>query len=362
MTWPLNSWAIASAKADLPLAVGPPMTITGRDADGGDTTRSDVLCSARCSSMVVGLAISEGMMKSVLTLVAPPDRYRLSDAVAAVLVQRLHEDGSSLGVVEWLAEDTACDISFEHLPVERAYQIAAATLAELPVDFHVQSSEGRRKKLLLSDMDSTILANETLDDLAEQAGIKDEIAAITARTMAGELDFAQSLTERVAMLRNLPEHALATAFDRLIYSPGAATLIATMRAGGAYTALVSGGFKYFTSKVAAKLNFDLDLANELEIADGHLTGRIAGPILDATTKLDTLTRLVAEHDITAQEAVTVGDGANDVPMLREAGLGVAYYGKPIVRKAIACQVNHTDLTTLLYFQGYKASEFAVVSG
>jgi phosphoserine phosphatase len=298
------------------------------------------------------------MMKSVLTLVAPSDRYQLSDAVVAIVAQRLHEDGAVPESPEWLAEDIACDIPFTHMPVERAYQIAAATLAELPVDFHAQLSEGRRKKLLVSDMDSTILINETLDDLAEQAGLKDQIAAITARSMAGEIDFAQSLAERIAMLKGLPETALAAAFDRLTYSTGAATLIATLRAHGVYTALVSGGFKYFTSKVGAKLGFDADFANELEIADGRLTGRIAGPILDANTKLDTLTRLSAECQISPAEAVTAGDGANDLPMLRAAGLGVAYHGKPIVRKAIACQINHTDLTTILYFQGYRGSEFA----
>lgn len=298
------------------------------------------------------------MKKSVLTLVAPPDQYRLSDAVVTVLAQRLHADGAVIETPTWLAEDAACDILFDHLPIERAIDISAATLAELPVDFHAQLTEGRRKKLLVSDMDSTILTNETLDDIAEQAGIKDQIAAITARSMAGEIDFAQSLTERVAMLANLPEAALAAAFERLSYSPGAATLVATMRAQGAYTALVSGGFKYFTSKVGAKLGFDVDLANELEISDGRLTGRIAGPILDADTKLNTLTRLAEERQIARQDTVTVGDGANDVPMLRAAGLGVAYYGKPVVRKAIPCQVNHTDLTTLLYFQGYRAGDFA----
>jgi phosphoserine phosphatase len=298
------------------------------------------------------------MMKSVLTLVAPSDRYRLSDAVVSIVSQRLHEDGAMPEPADWLAEDTACDLTFNHLPGDRAYQIAAATLAELPVDFHVQLSEGRRKKLLLSDMDSTILANETLDDLAGEAGIKDEIAAITARSMAGEVDFAQSLTERVALLARLPESSLASTYERLTYMPGAAILISTMRMHGAYTALVSGGFKYFTSKVAAKLGFDIDFANDLELTDGHLTGRIAGPILDANAKLDTLIRLTAEHNLTLADAATIGDGANDIPMLREAGLGVAYYGKPIVRKAITCQINHTDLTTLLYFQGYKASDFA----
>jgi phosphoserine phosphatase len=297
------------------------------------------------------------MMKSVLTLVAPPEQYRLSDAVVSVLSQRLHEDGALLATPDWLAEDTACDISFDHLPIERAGQIAAATLAELPVDCHVQLIQDRRKKLLVSDMDSTILTNETLDDLADQAGLKEQIAAITARSMAGELDFAQALTERVAMLTGLSDAAFGTTFDNISYSPGAAVLVATMRANGAYTALVSGGFKYFTSKVASKLGFDLDLANDLEIADGRLTGRIAGPILDANTKLDTLTRLSGEQNLAPAETIAVGDGANDIPMLRAAGLGVAYYGKPIVRKAIACQINHTDLTTLLYFQGYHAAEF-----
>jgi phosphoserine phosphatase len=298
------------------------------------------------------------MMKAVLTLVAPPDRYRLSDAVVAVLAQRLHEAGAVIHPSDWLAEDTACDIPFDHLPIEHAYQIASSTLAELPVDFHAQLIQGRRKKLLLSDMDSTILANETLDDIAELAGLKDEIAAITARTMAGELDFAQALIERVAMLTDLPETALATSYNRISYSPGAATLVATMRAGGAYTALVSGGFKYFTSRVTAKLGFNLHLANDLEISEGRLTGRVLGPILDADAKMNALTRLSDERGLTAEDAVTVGDGSNDIPMLRAAGLGVAYHGKPIVRKAIPCQVNHTDLTTLLYFQGYRAIEFA----
>ncbi|MET1025854.1 MAG: phosphoserine phosphatase SerB [Dongiaceae bacterium] len=297
------------------------------------------------------------MMKSVLTLVAPPDRYRLSDAVITVMSQRLHTAGAVLGDVDWLAEDTACDIPFDNLPPDHAQVLAVATLAELPVDCHAQPSEGRRKKLLLSDMDSTILVNETLDDIADIAGLGDEIAAITAKTMAGELEFAQALIERVAMLAELPEEALAQAFGRIGYSPGGATLVGTMRANGAYTALVSGGFKYFTSRVAAKIGFDLDLANDLEISDGRLTGRVQGPILDPDAKLNALIRLSDEHGLSPAAAVTVGDGSNDIPMLRAAGLGVAYRGKPVVRKAIACQVNHTDLTTLLYFQGYRRAEF-----
>lgn len=296
-------------------------------------------------------------MKSVLTLVAPPDRYCLSDAIISILAQRLHTAGARIGEADWLAEETACDLPFDSLALDQAHLLVAATLAELPVDFHLQSAASRRKKLLLSDMDSTILTNETLDDIAEIAGLKDEIAAITARTMAGELDFSQSLIERVAMLADLPESALATAFERIGYSTGGTTLVRTMRANGAYTALVSGGFKYFTGKVAAKVGFDLDLANDLEIAEGRLTGRLQGPILDPAAKLNALNRLSDEHGITPAEAATVGDGSNDIPMLRAAGLGVAYRGKPVVRKAIASQVNHADLTALLYFQGYRQADF-----
>ncbi|TXH35333.1 MAG: phosphoserine phosphatase SerB [Rhodospirillaceae bacterium] len=296
-------------------------------------------------------------MKSVLTLVAPPDRQPLSDAVTTVLLQRLHQVGATTGDIAWLLEGIACDIPFDNLPVDQAQQLVAATLTELPIDFHVQPTANRRKKLLLSDMDSTILTNETLDDIADIAGLKDEIAAITARAMAGELDFTQALIERIAMLAELSETALAKAFDRIGYSAGGATMVATMRKHGAYTALVSGGFKYFTKRVAATVGFDLDLANDLEISDGRLTGRLQGPILDPDAKLSALIRLSDEHGLTPADAVTVGDGSNDIPMLRAAGLGVAYRGKPIVRQAIGCQVNHTDLTTLLYFQGYRQTDF-----
>jgi phosphoserine phosphatase len=299
------------------------------------------------------------MMKSVLTLVAPPDRHPLSDAVTTVLTQRLHQVGATTGDIAWLQAQIACDIPFDNLPVDQAQQLVAATLAELPIDFHVQPAANRRKKLLLSDMDSTILTNETLDDIADIAGLKDEIAAITARAMAGELDFTQALIERIAMLADLSEAALAQAFERIGYSVGGATLVATMRKHGAYTALVSGGFKYFTKRVAAKIGFDLDLANDLEISDGRLTGRLQGPILDPDGKLSALIRLSDEHGLTPADAATVGDGSNDIPMLRAAGLGVAYRGKPIVRQAIGCQVNYTDLTALLYFQGYQRTEFVV---
>src|SRR6185369_4711196 len=188
---------------------------------------------------------------------------------------------------------------------------AAATLADLPLDFHAQATANRRKRLLLSDMDSTILTNETLDELAAFAGLQDRIAAITARSMAGEIDFAVALIERVAMLADLSEDALAKTAKGMNYSKGAKTLVRTMRRHGAYTALVSGGFKYFTGLVAREVGFDLDLANDLEIEDGRLTGRLLGAILDQNGKANALNHLALEHGLTPADAVTVGDGSND---------------------------------------------------
>jgi phosphoserine phosphatase len=206
-------------------------------------------------------------------------------------------------------------------------------------------------------MDSTIVTAETLDELAEEAGLKDVIAEITRRAMRGEIDFPQALIERVAMLADLPEAALARTASKLTLMPGAATLVHTMKANGAFTALVSGGFKYFTAKVAARVGFQVDLANDLAMSDGRLTGELQGPILDKDGKLNALQTLSAERGLTPADAVTVGDGANDLPMLLAAGLGVAYYGKPLLREQIRAQVNHTDLRTLLFFQGYLAEEF-----
>jgi phosphoserine phosphatase len=206
-------------------------------------------------------------------------------------------------------------------------------------------------------MDSTIVTTETLDELAAEAGLKDVIAEITRRTMRGEIDFAQALVERVAMLADLPETALARTFAATSLTPGARTLVQTMKADGAFTALVSGGFRYFTSRIAAELGFDLDLANDLEISDGRLTGELAGPILDKDGKLNALRTLTAERGLSVVDAAAVGDGANDLPMLLLAGLGVAFHGKPLLREQVRAQVNHNDLTALLYFQGYRQEEF-----
>jgi phosphoserine phosphatase len=296
-------------------------------------------------------------MTHILTLVAAKPQA-LAPKLLETLAAALRDAGAATGEVNWLApEDRACDLVFANLPVVRAHDVARATLNDLPIDFHAQPIENRRKRLLLADMDSTIVTAETLDELAEEAGLKDVIAEITRRAMRGEIDFPQALVERVAMLADLPEAALARTAAKLVLMPGAATLVHTMKANGAFTALVSGGFKYFTGKVAARAGFELDLANDLAMSDGRLTGELQGPILDKDGKRNALETLSAERGLTPADAVTVGDGANDLPMLLAAGLGVAYYGKPLLREQVRAQVNHTDLRTLLFFQGYLAEEF-----
>jgi phosphoserine phosphatase len=296
-------------------------------------------------------------MTHILTLVAG-ERATLAPKLLEQIGAALRQAGAATGDVSWLAPgDRACDLPFGHLAADEAHAIARRTLADLAIDFHAQPVANRRKRLLIADMDSTIVTAETLDELADEAGLKDVIAAITARAMRGEIDFPQALVERVAMLADLPEAALAKTAQKLTLMPGATTLVHTMKANGAFTALVSGGFKYFTSKVAARTGFQLDLANDLAMSDGRLTGELQGPILDKDGKLNALQTLSAERGLTPADAVTVGDGANDLPMLLAAGLGVAYYGKPLLREQVRAQVNHTDLTTLLYFQGYLREEF-----
>jgi phosphoserine phosphatase len=293
-------------------------------------------------------------MSHILTLVAPAGAL-----TAAQLTQTraaLAALGADAGTPDWLAPEEAADIPFGGLAPEQAIAAARATLGEAPVDAIASLAEGRRKRLLLADMDSTIVTSETLDEIAGFAGLKEPIAEITRRSMNGELDFRQALIERVGMLAGLDVTALDRTWEATEITPGAQALVATMRARGAHCAIVSGGFTYFTGRVADKLGFHGHYSNTLLVAEGKLTGKVAEPILDRDAKLATLKRLAAEHGLPLSAALTVGDGANDLAMLQAAGLGVAWRAKPVVATAARARVDHADLRALLFAQGYRDAE------
>jgi phosphoserine phosphatase len=290
-------------------------------------------------------------------IVAPASRALTAEAVsrAATLL-------SDAGMPQWLATGEAAEITFVCDPADRASTAARIrrALAPWPIDAAVVPAAGRRKRLLVADMDSTIIAEECIDELAEIVGLRQEISAITERAMRGEIDFVQSITERVRLLQGLPEAALMEVVrTRITLNPGARTLTGTMRRFGARTAIISGGFSYFTGHVRQLAGFDEDHCNRLEIAGGRLTGRLVPPILDHDAKRRTLDAVSARMSLDPAETLAVGDGANDVDMIRAAGLGVAFRAKPVLREAAGAEIEHGDLTSLLYLQGYRASEFTV---
>ena len=293
-------------------------------------------------------------MSHVLTLVAPAGALP-SRSVSRVRAA-LEGIGASVGTPDWLAPGEAADIPFDGLASEQADAAARGALGGEAVDVIAQPAEGRRKRLLLADMDSTVVTSETLDELAAFAGLKDRIAAITKRAMDGELDFIQALAERVGMLAGLPVSALERTWEATEMMPGAAELVATMRAAGAHCVLVSGGFTFFTARVAERLGFHAHNSNTLLTRDGKLTGRVADPVLDRHAKLATLKRVAAELGLPLSAALAVGDGANDLDMIRAAGLGVAFRAKPIVAAAARAKVDHSDLRALLFAQGFRAQD------
>jgi phosphoserine phosphatase len=295
-------------------------------------------------------------MELVLTLVSP-------DAATATLAAARAKAALAGAGVAVKAPQPLGEGAFD-LPMlgDRAAveAVVATELDGLPVDACVQSAAGRRKRLLIADMDSTIINVECLDELADFAGLKAEISAITERAMRGELAFEGALRERVGMLRGLATTALQQAYDeRVRLNPGARTLVRTMAANSARCALVSGGFTFFTSRVAEAAGFHLNRANTLIEADGALTGQVGDPILGKEAKLASLQELAAEIGAPLSATLAVGDGANDLAMIEASGLGVAYRAKPIVAAQAHAKVDHADLTALLYFQGYRADEFVI---
>ena len=300
------------------------------------------------------------MPENVLTVIASPLAAAATVAAVDAAVASLRQLGALIEGRSWLARDRACDIIFDELDPDQADAAArsgiAAALGPMPIDLVAQPVLGRRKLLLLADMESTIIANEMLDELADLLGLKAKVAEITARAMNDEIDFAAALRERVALLKDLPESALAEAGQRIRVTPGAGELVATMRGNGAYTALVSGGFRSYSARIRDALGFDLDVANELVIADGKLAGSVAEPILGRDAKLQTLKRLAAERALPLAATLAVGDGANDIAMIEAAGLGIAYHARPAVAARARRRIEHNDLTALLYAQGYSEAE------
>ncbi len=286
-----------------------------------------------------------------VTLLTSPTERKLD----AALVESLRNAWGG-GDAAWLAIDEAAEFQIPTAP-DNQWDVWA-DLQKVCVDLVVQPSDGRRKKMLLADMDSTMIQQECIDELAAEAGVGAHVADITARAMNGELDFEAALIERVGLLKDLPEEVIWQVLDqRISYMPGGYELVNTMKAHGAYAALVSGGFTAFTARVAAQLGFDENRANTLVVADGKLTGDVGRPILGKAAKVQALEEITQRLQIEDADVLAVGDGANDLGMLTRAGTGVALHAKPAVQAECKVRINHGDLSALLYLQGYSRDMF-----
>ncbi len=298
-------------------------------------------------------------MSLVATLICNPNNPALDstilDGARAVL--------PSAAPAHWLWDEVAADIPFD-APTKSKDDVRAiadrlrAARGDLPIDIVVQPIATRRKKLFLADMDSTMIGQECIDELADFVGLKAHVAKITERAMRGEIEFEPALRERVALLKGLSVSVVDEVLKtRITATPGGRELVMTMRAHGVYTCLISGGFTMFTNAVAARIGFQENRANELVVRDGKFTGEVKEPILGRATKLATLIELTESFDLDDIDTMVAGDGANDLGMIENAGLGVAYHAKPAVAAAAAARIDHGDLTALLYAQGYRRGEF-----
>ncbi len=293
-------------------------------------------------------------MAFVATLLANPS----NPVLTASLGERAAAAVNAAGLY-WLADGIACDIALrDGTDLALAEAALKSLIAGQPIDLAIQDAGTRRKKFLIADMDSTMIGQECIDELAAEVGLKDKVSQITARAMNGEIEFEPALRERVALLKGLPISVVDEVIaKRITLTPGGPELIATMKAKGFYTALVSGGFTVFTAPISRRLGFDENRANVLIDADGVLTGMVAEPILGKQAKIDALVDIAKGLGISTDEVIAVGDGANDLGMLHLAGSGVALHAKPSVASQAKIRIDHADLTALLYLQGYRKTDF-----
>lgn len=290
-------------------------------------------------------------MSHVLTLIAAADTAALCQTATAIADALAIRDDP-----DWLATDLACDLLLDDADPAAADATARRVIGDARIDVLVQPVAGRRKRLLAADLESTIIENEMLDELAEFVGKRAEVAEITRRAMNGELDFVRALEARVALLKGLPASVLDDAARHIRLMPGARVLLATMRAAGVRTLLVSGGFSVFAEPIAAALGFDRVVCNRLDVTGGNIAGTVVPPVVTREIKRDALRAFADENGIPLADAVAIGDGANDLPMLGAAGLGIAFRAKPAVAAAARWRLDHADLTGVIYAQGYRQGE------
>lgn len=294
-------------------------------------------------------------MTFVATLVSNPERPLVDDALVEAAAKTIDATAT-----KDLQPGIAVDLDFASLSLTDAESKLRTLVGDNPIDVFVQPKEGRRKKLLIADMDSTMIQQECIDELAAELGLKDRISDITERAMRGEIEFEPALKERVGLLANLPSEAIGRVLkERIHLTGGARALVQTMKANGAYCALVSGGFTHFTQAIAQTVGFDENRANTLIEENGKLTGAVGMPILGREAKRERLEQLIEERSIAFKDAIAIGDGANDLAMIERAGLGIAFHAKPAVASAADMQINHGDLTAVLYMQGYAQGDFKV---